>query len=235
MYAIHLTATDKANNQKSSRRLVLYDNISQVSYLPNKITRIETASASTNYTWVSEDTNIILAKWTERFRNSRHDSNRWLTKVSPYPGIEDLYDDHRGKRTIGEVPNVSGLCFSKSMFTIYLQFNELCIVKNEFFLKGCVDFLVSYTVNDGRTVTDFRDFKSVLDIKEEAEYLNLVWSDGDRADITVRAVDIFDKTMNDTVTVYRDATAPIIENLWLTRGDRLNISVHSLEDFAKMT
>lgn len=98
-----------------------------------------------------------------------------------------------------------------------------------------MDFLVSYTVNDGRTVTDFRDFKSVLDIKEEAEYLNLVWSDGDRADITVRAVDIFDKTMNDTVTVYRDATPPIIENLWLTRGDRLNISVHSLEDFAKMT
>ena len=82
---------------------------------------------------------------------------------------------------------------------------------------------------------DFRDFKSVQDIEEESEYLNLVWSDGDRADITVRAVDIFNKTLDETVTVYRDATPPIIENLWLTRGDRLNISVHSLEDFAKMT
>ncbi|XP_078322971.1 uncharacterized protein LOC111122905 [Crassostrea virginica] len=206
LYAVHLTALDKAKNQKSSRRLVLYDNISRVSYLPNKVTRIETASASTNYTWVSEDTNIIRAKWTGRFRNIRHDSNRWLTKVSPYRGIEDLYDDHHGKRTIDEVPNIS----------------------------GCVDFLVSYNVNDGRTVTDFRDFQSVQNIREE-EYLNLVWSDGDRADITVRAVDIFDKTLDDTVTVYRDATPPIIENLWLTRGDRLNISVHSLEDFAKMT
>lgn len=140
MYAVHLTATDKANNQQSSRRLVLYDNISQVSYLPNKITRIETASASTNYTWVSEDTNIILAKWTERFRNSRHDSNRWLTKVSPYPGIEDLYDDHRGKRTVDEVPNVSGLRFSKSTITIYLQFNELCIVKKRIFFKRLCGF-----------------------------------------------------------------------------------------------
>ena len=101
--------------------------------------------------------------------------------------------------------------------------------------KGCVDFLISYTVNDGRSVKDFRKFESVLDIQKQSEYLNLVWSDGDRADITVRAVDIFDKTLDDTVTVYRDATPPIIENLWLTRGDRLNISVHSLEDFAKMT
>ena len=98
-----------------------------------------------------------------------------------------------------------------------------------------MDFLVSFTVKDGNTTKDYRGFKSVLDIQEESEYLNLVWSDGDRADITVRAVDIFNKTLDETVTVYRDATPPIIENLWLTRGDRLNISVHSLEDFAKMT
>lgn len=90
-------------------------------------------------------------------------------------------------------------------------------------------------VNDGSSVKDFRAFKSVRNIKDESEYLNLVWSDGDRADITVRAVDIFDKTLDDTVTIYKDATPPVIENLWLTRGNRLNISVHSVEDFAEMT
>lgn len=98
-----------------------------------------------------------------------------------------------------------------------------------------MDFLISYTVNDGSSVKDFRTFKSVRNIKDESEYLNLVWSDGDRADITIRAVDIFDKTLDETVTIYKDATPPVIENLWLTRGDRLNISVHSVEDFAKMT
>lgn len=98
-----------------------------------------------------------------------------------------------------------------------------------------MDFLVSYMVNDGSSVKDFRAFKSVRNIKDESEYLNLVWSDGDRADITVRAVDIFDKTLDDTVTIYKDATPPVIENLWLTRGNRLNISVHSVEDFAEMT
>lgn len=98
-----------------------------------------------------------------------------------------------------------------------------------------MDFLISYTVNDGFSVKDFRTFKSVRNIKDESEYLNLVWSDGDRADITIRAVDIFDKTLDETVTIYKDATPPVIENLWLTRGDRLNISVHSVEDFAEMT
>lgn len=98
-----------------------------------------------------------------------------------------------------------------------------------------MDFLISYTVNDGSSVKDFRTFKSVRNIKDESEYLNLVWSDGDRADITIRAVDIFDKTLDETVTIYKDATPPVIKNLWLTRGDRLNISVHSVEDFAEMT
>lgn len=98
-----------------------------------------------------------------------------------------------------------------------------------------MDFLISYTVNDGSSVKDFRTFKSVRNIKDESEYLNLVWSDGDRADITIRAVDIFDKTLDETVTIYKDTTPPVIENLWLTRGDRLNISVHSVEDFAEMT
>ena len=123
MYAVHLTAIDKANNHKSSRKLVFYDDISRVSTLPNKVTRIETAAASTNYTWVIEDTNIIRAKWTERFINSRHDSNRWLTAVSSYPSIEDVYDDHHGKRTVDEVPNVHGLfkaqvSFSDSLLSV---------------------------------------------------------------------------------------------------------------------
>lgn len=109
MYAIHFTTIDKAKNHKTSRKLVLYDNLSHVSFLPTKVTRIDTASAATNYTWVNEDTNVILAKWTERFRNARHESNRWLTNVSPYTNIEDVYDDHHGRRTIKEVPNVYGL------------------------------------------------------------------------------------------------------------------------------
>jgi hypothetical protein len=95
--------------------------------------------------------------------------------------------------------------------------------------------MVSYAVDDGTQLKDFRNFTSVQNIQDESEELKVIWSDGDKLDISVRAIDIFNKTLDDTVTVYRDATPPGIENLWLTRGDRVNISVHSLEDFSKMT
>lgn len=95
--------------------------------------------------------------------------------------------------------------------------------------------MVSFEVDTGSGVGDFRTFTSVDDIKMESEELKVVWLDGDRLDIIVRAIDIFNKTLNENITVFRDATPPIIENLWLTKQDRLNISVHSLEDFAQMT
>ena len=100
---------------------------------------------------------------------------------------------------------------------------------------GCVDFMVGYSVYDGTGVRDSQPLTSVHDISTESETLTLDWSDGDKAILTVVAVDIFNKTLNDTLVVYRDATPPAIENLWLTRGDRLNISVHRLEDFTEMT
>lgn len=103
------------------------------------------------------------------------------------------------------------------------------------FYTGCVDFMVSYEVDTGSGVRDFRTLTSVDDIQKQSEELRVVWLDGDRLDVTVRAVDIFNKTLDENVTVFRDATPPVIENLWLTKDDRLNISVHSLEDFTQMT
>jgi hypothetical protein len=54
-------------------------------------------------------------------------------------------------------------------------------------------------------------------------------------DITVRAYDIFDVHAEDVVTVYKDTSQPEVENLWLSSGDLVNISVHSIEDFSQMT
>lgn len=97
-----------------------------------------------------------------------------------------------------------------------------------------MDFLVLYMVNDGLFVKDFRVFKLVWNIKDEFEYLNLVWFDGDRVDIIVWVVDIFDKILDEIVIIYKDVILLVIENLWLMWGDRLNISVYSVEDFVEM-
>ena len=100
---------------------------------------------------------------------------------------------------------------------------------------GCVDFLVEFLVYDGYGIKDIQSLTSVKDIFSESETLTMDWTDGDKAVITVVAKDIFNKTLNDTLTVYRDSTPPIIENLWLTRGERLNLTVHRLEEFTEMT
>lgn len=70
-------------------------------------------------------------------------------------------------------------------------------------------------VNDGLFVKDFRVFKLVWNIKDEFEYLNLVWFDGDRVDIIVWVVDIFDKILDEIVIIYKDVILLVIENLWL--------------------
>ncbi|XP_062616047.1 uncharacterized protein LOC134277752 [Saccostrea cucullata] len=207
MYAIHFTAVDKAGNSKTSRKLVFFDDISKVTFKNGKVSRVETATENTQFTWVIQDTNGVLVAWKDRFRNQRHENNRWLNAVKPYINIEDLYDDHTGKRSIKELPNV----------------------------HGCVEFLVSFNIQNKTGIKSSKNFTRVHDLEDESEFLTLNWTDGDKADITVRAVDIFDKFLDETVTIYRDATPPHIEQLWLTRGDRLNISVHNMEDFAKMT
>lgn len=107
--------------------------------------------------------------------------------------------------------------------------------KNTFLFSGCVDFLTEFSVYDGQGLKDSQPLTSVQNISTESQILTMNWSDGDKAVVTVVAKDIFNKTLNDTLTIYRDSTPPIIENLWLTRGDRVNVSVHRLEDFTEMT
>ncbi|XP_061193435.1 uncharacterized protein LOC133201664 [Saccostrea echinata] len=206
MYSLLFAAYDKAGNKKTARRLIFFDDRSVVSHDPTKHTYVITGTANTNYTWIVQDTNTVILKWKGRFRNALHHVNGWLTSVAPYHDVDKSYDDYSGKRTVNAIDNV----------------------------QGCVNFRVGYSVFDGSRVKDFRSPTSVTNIYSESDTLTLNWSDGDKAVLTVTALDIFNKTLSDTITIYRDSTPPIVENLWLTRGDRLNVSVHRLEDFSKM-
>nr|XP_034301655.1 uncharacterized protein LOC105322112 [Crassostrea gigas] len=207
MFAIHFTAYDKAGNHKTSRKVILYDDQSVITQKPNKVTRVVTASSETSYVWVVQDTGTIVVRWTDRFINVRHENNRWLNKVNSHIAVEDKYDDHYGERQISEINNVHAI----------------------------VDFKVAYIVYDSNGAQDSQALKSVSDIHDQAQTLSVIWVDGNKLVATVKAIDVLGKTLEEEVTVYRDATPPVIEDLWLTRGDRLNVSVHRLEDFAEMT
>ncbi|XP_061181031.1 uncharacterized protein LOC133189645 [Saccostrea echinata] len=207
MYSIHFSAFDKAGNHKTGRKVLLYDNISEVTTNPSKVTRVTTATKETSYVWVTKDTRYVDIMWRDRFRNSRHENNRWLNSVASTTGVESKYDDHYGERQSKEIPNVHAL----------------------------VDFKVAYNVTDTVSTVDSQGFTSVSSIFKQGDQLNLPWTDGNKLDVTVRAIDVLGKYLDESVTVYRDASPPHIEDLWLTRGDRLNVSVHRIEDFKEMT
>ncbi|WAR04422.1 hypothetical protein MAR_019791, partial [Mya arenaria] len=59
--------------------------------------------------------------------------------------------------------------------------------------------------------------------------------DGKRVTFSVRGYDVVGANAEDNVTVWIDTSPPIIENLWLTRGDIVNISVHNVTRLADMT
>lgn len=130
MYAIHLSAVDNAGNIKTTRRFVLFDDLSEVTFNYKGFTFVETASAQTNFTWVAKDTGNLLVRWTGRFMNQRHEHNMWLARVNPYPNIEASYDDYDGRRTVNEVPNVQGKIV---LLNFYTQF---FIIRNRAFRKG---------------------------------------------------------------------------------------------------
>lgn len=91
--------------------------------------------------------------------------------------------------------------------------------------------MVFFEVDIGSGVRDFRIFIFVDDIKMELEELKVVWIDGDRLDIIVCVIDIFNQILDENIMVFCDVILLIIENFWLIKEDRFNISVYSFEDF----
>ena len=111
MFAIHFSVFDKAGNSKTSRKLLLYDNNSSVTFNrdTSRVTRVVTASQETSFKWVVKDTRDVDISWEDRFGNWRHESNGWLNKVTSHHDVESRYDDHYGERQVDEIPNVYGI------------------------------------------------------------------------------------------------------------------------------
>lgn len=103
------------------------------------------------------------------------------------------------------------------------------------FFVVIVDFKVVYIVYDSNGVQDSQVLKFVLDIYDQVQILFVIWVDGNKLVVIVKVIDVLGKILEEEVIVYYDVTFLVIEDLWLIRGDRLNVSVYRLEDFVEMT
>ncbi|XP_021364695.1 uncharacterized protein LOC110457663, partial [Mizuhopecten yessoensis] len=205
MFSIIFTAFDKGGNYRSMRRLSLFDDQSRVDVLPLAYTYVATASVKTNNTWLTVDTRTLNITWVGRFVNARHDAYHWLHSVEPHVGVEDVLDDHEGHRNINFTANV----------------------------RGVVRFEVA-TEHEMYNNVYFSNYTNTSDVHQEGTHVNISMEDGDKLNIMVRAYDAVGTHWQDSIHIIQDVSPPVIEDLWLTRGNRLNISVHSMVELTEM-
>ncbi|XP_046557203.1 uncharacterized protein LOC124266453 [Haliotis rubra] len=208
VYSVVLTAYDKGGNHRSTRRILIYDGTSSVTTQANTSLRVTTTSSATSE-WQTTSSSVTV-DWTIRYINTVHHNNKWLHGVASVGDISSDYDDREGDRSVAAINNVQGVTRILSSYNVDHQGGSS--ITN----PPADNLFTSQDLSQSQTITP-----------------SLV--DGDTVRFWVRAYDIRREFLEEHVTVNIDTSPPVIENLWLTRGDRLNISVHGAEEFSEMT
>ncbi|WAR04895.1 hypothetical protein MAR_020264 [Mya arenaria] len=107
-YAVELTVIDQAGNTQTTRRLFIFDNMSQVSFNTNSSTVVLNTNGNG---WITQNTDSIDVVWAYRFQNIRHDNNCWLCRFEPSPtSVPFVLDDTSevSERTWETIYNIKG-------------------------------------------------------------------------------------------------------------------------------
>ena len=105
------------------------------------------------------------------------------------------------------------------------------------FYSGIIRFETAYTV-ELHNISKYNDFTPIPDEYFHGQkmiYTNEKFIDGKRLTYFVRGYDAIGEFAEDNVTVMIDLSPPVIQNLWLTKGNLLNISVHSVLELNELT
>ncbi|XP_053398434.1 uncharacterized protein LOC128556766 [Mercenaria mercenaria] len=206
-YSVNIIVYDRARNFKVSRRIILFDNASVVGLYGN---RSKIVQAQDN-NWINKHSDTIEIVWPGRFRNDRHSRGGWLNAVGESKDVgRDLDDrDGRSSRTIENIDNIEGI----------VRFEVACTVE----------------LNNHSKYTNYTRVPGEYFHLEKMVYNDEDFIDGKRLTYFIRGVDAVGQHAEDSVTVMIDLSPPKIQNLWLTKGDLVNISVHSVLELKELT
>ncbi|ESO88616.1 hypothetical protein LOTGIDRAFT_234474 [Lottia gigantea] len=207
VYSVILAAVDKAGNIRLARRCLIFDDNSRVSTVHDTNLKSTSASPSTNYLW-QQNHGPVTIDWENRYINTKHHNGKYLAGIQDYHGLDPEYDDNNGKRTSRPIDNVQGIV--------------------------CYETYYGLDAHGGSTIepTD-NDFTTTGYLKQSIT-ISPKLQDGDTVIFYIRAYDIVDFYLEESTTVYFDMSPPVIKDLWLTKGDDLNIAVHEFHDFDKL-
>ncbi|XP_052814816.1 uncharacterized protein LOC128241772 [Mya arenaria] len=212
MFSVLLTAVDMASNTKIARRLVLFDDSSEITITkPGLLTKmpnpedveqivvgdgglyIVSAIKETGYLWQTSSNDSksqIEINWANHFKNKVHDEGKLLNKVLPYPTqFQDLEDD--------------GILRSKKYVAI--DDNEgdrtLKAIPSK---HGLVKFELSRVYTDDKEIpTKWEPIPL-----EESYVIFEKLNDGSHVRVWLRATDVMNNTAVDYTEVHIDNTPP---------------------------
>ncbi|XP_053373157.1 uncharacterized protein LOC123531756 [Mercenaria mercenaria] len=221
MYSILLQAADRANNSKIARRLVLFDNHSNITltkpgFLSGKPINVSDISVGdggmhvisaireTGYMWQTSTngtkTRIIL-DWQNHFVNKKHEDGKFLNRVLEYPiQFADLEDD--------------GVLRSKKFVTLddHEGKRTMSAIPN---VHGIVKFETKRVLTDDREVpvTGWVSHPLI----EQYEIMEDL-ADGSHVRLWVRATDVMNNTLADYTEVHIDNTPPRLADTKLQKN-----------------
>lgn len=202
VYSCILEINDQANNSEYVRRIVIYDDTSEVSVNTSQRLLASSATPDTNFLWqinyyVNEITNIEIS-WQDLFTNSLHHEEHYLSKVLNYESrlsdnvrrhnykrILTIFDDSEGDRTTNSIPNINGIV------KFQLNHKTVSALNSELPTVGWID-LLPLALN-----TSFAIAANTI-------------KDGDSHQIWIRALDVMGHSKTVTTIVHFDGSGPEI-------------------------
>ncbi|ESO88672.1 hypothetical protein LOTGIDRAFT_165458 [Lottia gigantea] len=143
-----------------------------------------------------------------RYINTKHHNGKYLAGIQDYHGLDPEYDDHYGIRTKKHIDNVQGIVRYETYYGIDDQGGSTIQPTD-------TDFTTTGNLNQSITISP-------------------TLQDGDTVKFYIRAYDIVDFYLEESTTVYFDMSPPVIKDLWLTKGDKVDLAVHGFQDFDKL-
>lgn len=200
MYSVLMEARDNANNSRIARRLVLFDDMSDITLNDNKTDGklyVSSAVEETGYMWqttVQGGTVHIDVVWENHFINEIIEDNYLLNVVEPYPVqfkelqddgllssqkfVNDSLDDHEGERKRDAIENFHGI--------VKFEVAKVLTIDDEEPTSGW------------ETITPFQEKTSFTE----------KLADGSRVRVWVRATDVMGNIKTDSTLVTFDGTPP---------------------------
>ncbi|ESO83749.1 hypothetical protein LOTGIDRAFT_168990 [Lottia gigantea] len=206
-YAIIFTTKDKAGNTQTARRILIFDDSSNITTTHNSQFLATTALPSTNYVW-QQNHGPVTIDWENRYINTKHHNGKYLAGVEQYHDVSSEYDDNNGTRTVEPVDNVLGIVLYKTYYGIDVQGGSTIQPTD-------TDFTTTGNLNQSITISP-------------------TLQDGDTVKFYIRAYDIVDFYLEEIISLYFDTSPPVVKDLWLTKGDKVDISIHEFQDLNKL-